>query len=454
MPASRTTHAGLSRDAAIAWLDRRVNYERLTPVGPGGASVFGLGRMRRLLTLIGRPQDRFPVVHVAGTKGKGSTVAMVAAILSSAGHRTGCYLSPHVRDIEERISVDGRPISAADLVRSFATVIPAVERLDTTAARRGLRGPTWFEVVTAVAFDQFARQRVAIAVLETGLGGRLDATNVSRPLVSVITSISLDHMAVLGPTEKHIAAEKAGIIKRGSPVVCGARGSGARAVIATTAARRRAAVLQIDRDFLVTHSVSKSAGELGGGVLGFTPVAKVPGASAEYSLAMTGRHQADNAALAVVTVRLLGERGYQVPERAVHRGLAAVRLPARIEPILRRPLVVLDAAHNVASMRSLMETLQDALAAAAGRQADKKIEEMLALCKGSFDHVVVTRYVTNPRAAPIARLVAACRAAGLPVPQSAPNPVLALQQARQMATPRGVVCIAGSFFLATEINAR
>jgi dihydrofolate synthase/folylpolyglutamate synthase len=140
--------------------------------------------MRRLLALIGHPHDAFPVVHVAGTKGKGSTVAMIAAILGQAGLRVGRYLSPHVHRLEERIAVDGRPIAEADLLRSFAAVLPAVEQLDAAAIRRGTRVPTWFEVVTAIAFDHFARRRIDIAVLETGLGGRLDATNVSRPVVS------------------------------------------------------------------------------------------------------------------------------------------------------------------------------------------------------------------------------------------------------------------------------
>ena len=225
---------GTERAAAIAWLDRRINFER-TPPG-GTAAAFGLARMRRLLAAVGAPHERLPVVHVAGTKGKGSTVAMLASILEDAGHLVGRYMSPHVHALEERICVAGRPIAAADLVAAFDAVIPAVERLDAAAARRGGRGPTWFEVVTAVALVHFVRAGVEIAVLETGLGGRLDATNVSRPVVSVITSISLDHMAVLGPTIGRIAGEKSGIIKRGVPVVSGATHPAARRVVAATTA--------------------------------------------------------------------------------------------------------------------------------------------------------------------------------------------------------------------------
>ena len=470
MPRSRSTpsrprgdqlDAG-PRAAVLGWLDSRVNYERQTPVGPGGDGSFGLARMRRLLALIGNPHDAFPVVHVAGTKGKGSTVAMIAAILGEAGLRVGRYLSPHVHRLEERIAVDGRPIPEADLLRSFATVVPAVEQLDASALRRGTRVPTWFEVVTAVAFDHFARSKVDIAVLETGLGGRLDATNVSRPVVSVITSISLDHMAILGPTVRHIATEKAGIIKRGCPVVCGARDPAARKVIVATARQRRAPLRLVDRDFTVAHAPTAGPTPLAGGTL-LLRVGSGSGAEYAYSLSMAGRHQADNAALAVMAIGELRRRGFRIPEKAVCAGLAAVHLPARIERIADRPLVILDAAHNVASMESLMATLEAPLAATAARSAprvllfaasaDKQIEEMLACCRGKFDRVVVTRYLTNPRAATTERLVAACAAAGLPVPTAADSPAAALAMAKKLAGARGLVCIAGSFFLATEIGA-
>jgi len=469
MPRSRSTPARPPGDrldsprlAALRWLDSRVNYERQSPIGPGGNGSFGLARMRRLLALVGHPHEAFPVVHVAGTKGKGSTVAMVATILERAGLRVGRYLSPHVHRLEERIAVNGRQIAESDLVRSFARVVPAVERLDTSARRRGTRVPTWFEVVTAVAFDHFARAQVDIAVLETGLGGRLDATNVSRPVVSVITSISLDHMAILGPTVRAIATEKAGIIKRGCPVVCGARDPAAREVIVATALKRRAPLRLVDRDFTISHAPGNAATPLSGGTL-LLRAAGEGGQELTYPLSMAGRHQADNAGLAVMTIGELRRRGFPIPETAVRAGLASVHLPARIERIADRPLVILDAAHNVASIESLVETLADLLADTASRgaprvllfaaSADKQIEEMLACCRGRFDRVVVTRYLTNPRAATTERLVAACAAAGLPAPTTAPSPAAALAMARKLAGARGMVCVAGSFFLATEIGA-
>lgn len=441
-----------ARRRILDWLDQRTNFERVAPASAPGRT-FGLAGVRRLLADVGTPQDRFPAVHVAGTKGKGSTVAMLAAILQEAGHRTGRYMSPHVHTIEERICVDGRPIGAADFVAAFDAVIPAVEALDRAAARRGRRGPTWFEVVTAAAFVHFARAGVDIAVLETGLGGRLDATNVCRPEVSVITSISLDHMALLGPTVARIAAEKAGIIKRGCPVVSGAVHPAARRVIEATARRRRAPLLQLGRDF---HAVPAAEGRRPAGVdVGFPD-----GSRHCYRVGMAGRHQADNAALAAVAARELDGRGLPVPERAIAAGLASVQLPARIETVSRTPLVIVDAAHNVASIEALIETLSDELRPGRPRallfavSRDKQVEQMLAAATNRFDHVIVTCYATNPRAADVDRLVAACRLARLPRPIVAASPAAALRTARTLVGRGGVVVVAGSFFLAAEIETR
>jgi dihydrofolate synthase/folylpolyglutamate synthase len=459
----------LTRSSALAWLDRRLNFERTVPVAAAGAGTFGLARVRRLLAALGDPQRRVPVVHVAGTKGKGSTVAMLAAILQAAGHRVGRYMSPHVDALEERICVAGRPISAADLTRAFAAVIPVVDRMDAAAERHGGRGPTWFEVFTAVAFVHFARAEVEVAVLETGLGGRLDATNVSHPLVSVITSISLDHMQILGPTIARIAREKAGIIKRGCPVVSGAVHPAARRVIVATAARRRVPLLQLDRDFAVDYvppvadrtadrTAARNTEPLRPGAARLRLPGDSLGAGALLPLGMAGPHQAVNAALAVVAARCLERRGLRVGDRAIARGLAAARLPARVEVVGSRPLVVLDAAHNVASMQSLVETLAPIAATHRPRvllfavSGDKQIEEMLAAVRDRFDHVVVTRYATNPRAATLTRLLDACRAAGLEDPRTATAPAEALRMARSLAGPRGMVCVAGSFFLAAEIR--
>ena len=445
-----------SAAAVHAWLDTRVDYERTPPQG-SPATAFGLQRMRKLLAAVGNPHVGLPVVHVAGTKGKGSTVAMLAAILDEAGQRTGRYMSPHIHALEERICVGGRPISAADLVAASRIVHPAVETLDAAAARRQSRGPTWFEIVTALAFVHFMRSRVDIAVLETGLGGRLDATNVVRPLVSVITSISLDHIELLGRTVAKIAGEKAGIIKRGRPVVSGAEQPAARRVIAAVAGRRRARLVQLGRDFTCRHE--PAADPLSPGhVVVYPPTRSGPGDPLRFPLAMPGRHQATNAALATVAAMTLDAAGHNVPPEAISRGLARAHLPARIEVLARRPLVVVDAAHNVASVESLVETVAPVLASLEPRvllfaaARDKQLPEMLAAVRGRFDHVLVTRYASNQRAATIPTLLDACRQAGLPTPRVADSPAAGLTLARRLAGRGGVVVIAGSFFLAAEVR--
>ena len=445
------------RDRVLAWLDSRINYERV-PLSRATGTTFGLTGMRQLLKRLGQPQLAYRVVHVAGTKGKGSTVAMLAAILEESGHRVGRYMSPHVHRVEERIAVDGEPISAADLVAAFEKVIPEVEALDLAARRRTARGPTWFEVMTAAAMVHFADARVDVAVLETGLGGRLDATNVSRPLVTVITSISLDHMRLLGRTIASITAEKAGIIKRGCPIVSGAVQPVARRVIADTATRRRAPLVQLGLDFSVRAAAPATPGDV---LHGVTFDLVLPGSAAapcRYAIALPGRHQADNAALAAIAARQLDARGLAVTESAIARGLARATLPARIEATAERPLVIVDAAHNVASMESLIETLRPVLATRAPRalvfaaSGDKQIEAMLAVAAGLFDHVVITRYLRNPRAASLERLQTACRRAALPEAEESGSPADALRLARSRVGARGIVVVAGSFFLASEVG--
>jgi dihydrofolate synthase/folylpolyglutamate synthase len=441
-----------------AWLDTRINYERNPP---GAKAAFGLHGMRRLLAAIGNPHRSLAVVHVAGTKGKGSTVAMLAAILEEAGYRTGRYMSPHVHSLEERICVDGRSLSGADLVAAARIVKPAVEALDVAAARRGACGVTWFEIVTALAFVHFTRVGVDIAVLETGLGGRLDATNVVRPLVSVITSISLDHVELLGHTVAKIAGEKAGIIKRGCPVVSGAEQPSACHVIAEVAARRRSKLLQRGRDFRERY---EPAGDgLSPGVLvleapRIDSTRRVEPPALRLPLGMAGRHQSANAALAAVAAMLLPKRGFPVPSTAIARGLARAHLPARIETLGLSPLVIVDAAHNVASMESLVETVHEVVDARRPRvlvfaaSRDKQIAAMLAVARKAFDHVVITRSTSSLRAATFDALVAACREAGFPSPKQAKDPATAIALAVRIAGREGSVVAAGSFFLAGEIR--
>jgi dihydrofolate synthase/folylpolyglutamate synthase len=430
--------------------------------------------MQRLLDALGSPHLRYGVVHVAGTKGKGSTVAMVAAILERGGHRVGRYMSPHVHDLEERISVNGRRITATDLVEACRRVARAMERLtgdDPSTV------PTWFEVVTAMAMVHFSRNRVAVAVLETGLGGRLDATNVCDPFVSVITSVSLDHTAQLGRTVTAIAREKAGIVKPGRPVVSGVRTAAAARVVAAAADAAGARLYRLGKDFRIRLHREPTPAADGRGraapdraaATGQTALAG-PSLSIDlgllsqsgerphiYRLGMAGTHQADNAALAVAAVRLLEPHGFPVDSHAIGEGLASVRLPARVELIPGRPAVVVDAAHNVASMRSLIDTILAAgptsgavLVFSAAR--DKEVRAMLESARRAFDSIVLTRFTSNDRALDSTSLSKAARQAGFRSIRTVEPPVQALATARRLAGPGGLVCVAGSFFLAGEVR--
>ena len=462
MSPAKSSRSTAVRIDPLTWLAARENHERVPPHG-STEKAYGLARMRRLLAALGSPHRSLRVVHVAGTKGKGSTVAMIASVLTEAGYRVGRYMSPHVHSIEERICVDGRPIAASRLADAFGRVIPAVEVMDADARRRGGRGPTWFEVVTAVAMVEFVRSGVDVAVLETGLGGRLDATNVSRPMVSVITSISLDHMRQLGRTAAAIAREKAGIIKRGRPVVSGVAAPSAKRVIRETAARRRCRLLELGRDFHARHAEGPAddGSPIRPGAVEFEAAGSPdsPAMAGRFALGMPGRHQAANAALAIAAVRLLARRGYPVEEAAIRRGLEKVRLPARVEVVDGRPPIVIDAAHNVASMRSLVETVRPAVAARRhgvllfAASADKQIAEMLAEAAGIFERLVVTRYRTNPRAASIEKLLAAAARAGFRDVVVGRTPYDALETAKRLAGGSGIICVAGSFFLAAELLA-
>ena len=239
----------------------RINYER-TGV-PYQARQLKLDRMRQLLTRLGQPDAGMKIIHVAGTKGKGSTSVMVAAMLTAAGFRTGVFSSPHLEQIEERFSVDGLPCTSDELVALINRMVPSVRAMDEEAAAEGdpTGGPTYFEITTAMALVHFVEHQVDAAVLEVGLGGRLDSTNVCLPVVSVITSISFDHMRQLGNTLALIAGEKAGIVKPGVPVVCGVTDMEPQAVVAQTARDHGCRLIQVGRDFTFEYRTKSAVAE-------------------------------------------------------------------------------------------------------------------------------------------------------------------------------------------------
>ena len=397
----------MNYEQAIDYWYGLVNYEKTPPL----RDDLRLDQMKTLAGELGNPQDRLRIVHVAGSKGKGSTAAMLATILQHAGHVTGLFTSPHLRQVEERVQINRSAISKHELTDLLVAVRSAAEAADVQ--------PTFFEVATAAAFLHFARKAVDIAVLEVGLGGRFDSTNICTPLVSVITSISLDHSQVLGDRLSSIAMEKAGIIKPGRPAVSGATVLEARTVIEAISGERNAPLTQLDVDFRFTHKPGQVPNDVA------KPMTKARmrimtahHAWPEMELALLGEHQAANAAVALATLEQLDDQSVKCTDDAVATGFASISWPGRMEVVKTRPLVVLDCAHNVASVHAFIDTLMASFPPLRRRlifaASDKDLRGMLQVLAPHFEHIYFTRS-TNRRSAEPAELADCVRRRAQPV---------------------------------------
>src|SRR5215469_13829310 len=301
--------------------------------------IYKLERMEQALEHIGNPHLRLQVVHIAGTKGKGSVAAMLDSCLRAAGYRTGLYTKPHLVHLTERTRIDGAEMPAA-------LMLDYIDRLRLVYERAGL-ALTFFEFTVALMFLYFAEAGIDIAVVETGLGGRLDSTNVVRPLLSVITPIGFDHVEYLGYTLRSIAGEKGGIIKPGVPVVIGAREEEARATLTDIAAQRGSAAMLIDREFTYrSHSPAHRLDYIG---LGFN--------MNDVELGVAGRFQHENAAIALAAIEAMRGIGWRIDEAQIRRGLHELYWPGRFDVVQRSPFVVLDCAHNELSVEALLDTI-------------------------------------------------------------------------------------------------
>jgi dihydrofolate synthase/folylpolyglutamate synthase len=425
---------------AIEYLHSLTDYEkkRIERYAP---DALDLSRVDRLLAALGDPHRDYASIHIAGTKGKGSTAVMMESALRVAGYRTGLYTSPHLHTFRERIRVDGGLISRQDVISLVEQVRPLIESVP---------GVTTFEAITAMAFAHFARQGVQLLVAEVGLGGRLDATNVLLPEVSVITSLSLDHTYLLGDTLPEIAREKAGIIKQGIPVVSSPQRPEAIHVIETISRERRAPLVEVGRDWdwdpgpfdlegqsFTAHRVKNGDDSLSG----------------EYVLPLLGRHQLENAATALAALQVVRERGFQVPRAAVEEGLRTVEWPGRMEVLSRDPPLVVDCAHNPYSARMLRAALEEWFPGRRwvlvfGASSDKDIAGMLRALLPITDYMIVTRS-EHPRAASPIELAdtVASVGGGAEVAVSVPR---ALQRALLAMEPGSGLLVTGSIFLVAE----
>ncbi len=438
---------------ALAFLTGRINFEK-APVRDQDKRQFKLERMQRLLELIGRPDKRIPVVHVAGTKGKGSTAVMIAEILAAARYRVGLFTSPHIMQFEERMRVDGKcptPEQVTDLVDRLRGPI---QKLDNESATYG---PTYFEIATAMAWLMFSDARADFAVLEVGLGGRLDSTNICCPEVTVITNISRDHMPLLGTTLSEVAREKAGIIKPGVPVVSGVEGEGPAEVVAKRAAEQGAPLWELGREVQYHYEPGPVRSWPLPSAPGLLDVSSPVRSSQKLPVALLGEHQGRNAALAVAACDAMVSRGFRIESAALPQGLAKVKWPARIEVLADRPTVVVDAAHNVASIAALRDTLRTQFPPSRKRlifavSNDKDAVGMLRQIAPEFDECLLTSYALTHRAFPVADLQATAASIEGVRYGVCPSPLEAWQIARAESGPDDLICITGSFFLAAELR--
>ena len=348
---------------AFDYINTFTNYET-TPGLDRDLNADGLQRVHLLLRLLGRPQNSFKSVIVAGTKGKGSVAAMLDSVLREAGHKTALYTSPHLHTFRERIRVNGEMIPAADVARIVERIQPVVERIKALEEQSIL--PTTYELATAIAFIYFQEQGVEIAVLEVGLGGRLDATNVVSPLVSVITSISMDHMEVLGDTLGKIATEKAGIIKPHGKVISAPQPEEAMQAIRLAVSEHHASLKVVGREVYVGtgHLPEVLADDEGVPIyqaftIGFDDEVSSPTGKLRVKMPLLGSHQQLNAAVAIAALRTLQMEGIEVDVRAILGGLSKVQWPGRLEVVHRKPVVVVDGAHNVDSIAKLGQAMAD-----------------------------------------------------------------------------------------------
>ncbi|MFK7779241.1 MAG: folylpolyglutamate synthase/dihydrofolate synthase family protein, partial [Gimesia sp.] len=391
---------------SLDFLFGRLNYERM---GSNKYSTkdFKLGRMRELLRLLGNPQSSVPSIHIAGTKGKGSTSAMIAEMLTAAGYSTGLFTSPHVTSYEERILINGCQIESEQLIKLVAELSQAVELMDHDP---GKMSPTFFELTTALAWMHFKQRQVDFAVMEVGLGGRLDSTNICEPLATLVTNISYDHTALLGNTIEQITGEKAGIIKSGIPVFSAVTQPEAITVLEKVCDEKQALLYLLNRDFF-WKSVNKTENKAPQSSIGstqgqFTQQAiqvKTPWSMIDdMPVNLLGKHQAINAALALTLVDYIRQLGTCLECEQMQTGMARLKWPARIEVVQKNPTVIIDSAHNGASMNALVNTLEECfthtdrlLIFAATR--DKDVREMLEILLPHFSKVILTQYLSNPR---------------------------------------------------------
>jgi dihydrofolate synthase/folylpolyglutamate synthase len=427
---------------AISYLFERTDYERQIALRYN-VTTFNLDRMKKLLALLGNPHKKIATVHIAGTKGKGSTCTMLAKMLEANGYKVGLYTSPHVVSLHERIMINSTMIRDSEMLGLINRIYAPVEKM----AKNG-ETPTFFEIMTAMAFMHFADQDTDIAVIETGLGGRLDSTNVIEPKVVGITSLSFDHMQQLGKTIESIAQEKAGIFKKGVPVITVPQDPGAMRVLKRHALATRApiSVTGHDIDFSYRFESSREHGPHTR-ICVTTPTSKFE----HLRVPLPGEHQAVNCGLALALLDKLKSHGYEIDDEKAITGLKGVSLTGRMEFICEDPRIMVDAAHNAASIKALIQAIgqhvpYDSMVVIFGCNADKDVAGMLEQLQYGADKVIFARS-SSPKAMYPHELAEMYNEICGKMCQTALTLREALRIAQSAVGKEDLICITGSFYL-------
>lgn len=415
-----------------------IDYERQRD--PYVKTVWDLRRVEALLVRLGNPHLQSKSVHIAGSKGKGSTAAMIASVLIKAGYTTGLFTSPHLHFYNERIRVNNRLISNDEIVELIARIKPEVEAVNKEAAYGKL---TTFEVTTALGFSYFAQKKVDFQVIEVGLGGRLDATNILQPEVCVITPISYEHTDLLGNTLTAIATEKSGIIKEGSIVVSSPQTNEADAAITSACRKQGAKLIRVGQDItyqsLEFDDTKQSL--IVNGRLG----------SYKLTIPLLGQYQLANASTAIAALEILIEKGNKIPLNSIVQGMKEVNWEGRLQVLNRHPLVVVDGAHNQDSAQKLRQALGEYFKfeksiLIVGMSSDKDLSGIVAELAPAFEKVIVTRS-THPRAMATAPIAAEFKKYGIET-QQVDDITVAVPLALSLASEKDMICITGSLFVA------
>ncbi|MCR4290962.1 MAG: bifunctional folylpolyglutamate synthase/dihydrofolate synthase [Candidatus Scalindua sp.] len=435
---------------AKEFLLQTIDYEKLTQY-KYDTSTFDLKRMEEMMSFVGDPHVKRRSVHITGTKGKGSTSIIIASVLEALGMKTGLFTSPHLIYLGERMKVNGRMISQKTFVQLINMLKPYIDRI---TLKNPILMPTFFEIVTAIAFLYFEKEKTDISVMEVGMGGRLDSTNIILSEVSVITPIGYDHTDRLGQTLDRIAFEKAGIIKEGVPVISSIQEPDALAVISERCKEKKSPLYLVGKDVLIHDiKVTKRSGVFG-------TEFEIETWRNNYKnifLPLVGRHQVENCATAIGSLEVLSETGViKADNELIINALAKIRCPARIEVTSKKPLIIVDTAHTVASMKILRESIKEnfsfrKLVLIIGLSSDKDVEGILKEITSISDDLILTR-TGNPREAePEQMAVMAKRFPhnNLMVIEDIGE---ALKEAKRIAKRDDLICITGSFFLAGKVK--